>query len=75
MWRKNGKDACRQEIDNDEEEDDEDDEDDDGNTSANGTVTKNDYLLVAQTKKKRLQINDKSFSDHSQPFKQLRGDF
>jgi hypothetical protein len=29
-----------------------DDEDDDGNTSAsaNATVTKNDYLLVAQTK-------------------------
>ena len=43
MWRKN---ACCQKIDNDEEEDD------DGDTSANVTVTKKDYLLVAQTKEK-----------------------
>jgi hypothetical protein len=49
---KNGIDAGCQKIDyNDEEED----EDDDGNTGANVTVTKNDCLLVAQTKRKTTQ--------------------
>jgi hypothetical protein len=53
MWRKFGIDDGCQNIDNDNNDDaeDEDDEDDDGYTSANVTVTKNDCLQVAQTKR------------------------
>ena len=50
--KKNGIDAGCQKIDNN---NDEEDEDDDGNTSANVAVTKNDCLLVAQTKRNSTQ--------------------
>ena len=50
MWRKHEIDAGCKKIDNNDNE-----EDDDGNTSANATVTKNDCLLVAQTKRNSTQ--------------------
>jgi hypothetical protein len=69
--KKNGIDAGCQKIHNN---DDEEDEDDDGNTSANVTVKKIICWLLKR-REKQLKMNDKSLSDHPQPFKQSTGDF